>query len=59
MPSGPGLKGSPLCFETASPEEVQKYKSEAHKDSQKTANAIKSLMSKKWLEVRNTYSFYL
>ena len=47
MPSGPGLKGSPLCFETASPEELQKYKSEAHKDSQKTANAIKSLMSKK------------
>ena len=31
----------------------------ANKDSQKTANAIKSLMSKKWLEVRNTYSFYL
>ena len=30
-----------------------------NKDSQKTANAIKSLMGKKWLEVRNTGSFYL
>ena len=31
----------------------------AHKDSQKTANDIKSLMSKKCLEARNTCVFYL
>ena len=45
--SGLGLKGSPLWFETASSEEIQKYKSEVHEERKVSGGLVGALFNRK------------